>query len=281
MRLKPAHWSLLTLIISEILAIVVASRQLRFIEDEGIPIPEVTAGLPLAYFFAAVILIGLALAFLPLKILKFITKALFMTLYAWGVFVILALPLPVIVAALVAAAAALAWLRWPRLWLHNLLLGLALVGYASVFGFLLSPGLALGLMAVVSVYDLVSVRSGHMMWMVTKLSGVNIVPAFVYPMAAGGWQMSITDIKLDEPEEKTVSLLGGGDIGFSLIIMVSVLAAGGIGAAAVMATFLLAGLLSVYWVQKVFFKGGPTAALPPLTVAAALGYGLLALLSMI
>ncbi|MEN8615384.1 hypothetical protein ABFB09_08970 [Dehalogenimonas sp. THU2] len=279
--MKPAHWSTLTLVVTETLAVIVASRQLRFIEEENIGVPVVTAGPPLIYFFVAVAVMSLALAFLPLAALKFIAKALFLILYAWGVFVVLALPLSVYPAAVIAGAGALAWLKWPRLWLHNMLLGVALVGYASVFGFLVAPIVALVLMAAISVYDLVSVRSGHMIWMVSKLSGVNIVPAFVFPLDAADWRLSITDIKLDEPHEKAVSLLGGGDIGFSLIMVVAVLTAGGIGGAAVMAGFMLAGLLSVYWVQKIFYKGGPTAAMPPLTVAAAAGYGVLSLLSML
>ena len=281
MLLKPFQWSLLTLLISEVLVVLVAMRQLLFIEDENIALPEVSAGMPLAYFFVAVIVIGVALVFLPLPVLKFITKTLFLVLYAWGVFVVLALPLPVAAAVIIAVAGALAWLRWPRLWLHNLLLGVALVGYASVFGFLLSSGVALWLMAVISVYDLVSVRSGHMMWMVNKMTGMDIVPAFIFPVEPSGWRLSVTDIRLDKPDERPVSLLGGGDVGFSLIVLVSVLAAGGLAAAVIMSFCLLGGLVSVYWVQKMLFKGGPTPALPPLTVAALIGYGLLIWFSVI
>lgn len=281
MSLKPVHWSFLTLFISEVLAVVVALRQLRFIEDENIALPDVSAGMPLAYFLGTVVVVSLALALLPITALRFIIKALFLILYAWGVFVVLALPLPVAAAGIIAAAGALVWLRWPWIWLHNILLGVALVGYASVFGFLLSPGVALGLMAVISIYDLVSVRSGHMMWMVKKMTGMDIVPAFIFPVEPTNWHLSITDIRLDKPDERPVSLLGGGDVGFSLIVLVSVLAVGGLATAVIMSLCLLVGLLSVYWVQKIFFKGGPTPALPPLTVGALIGYGLLTCFSLI
>jgi hypothetical protein len=119
------------------------------------------------------------------------------------------------------------------------------------------------------------------MWMVKKLSGVAIVPAFVFPREGADWSMSLSDIKLDEADERIVSLLGGGDVGFALILLVSVLAGSGVGAALLMAGILLAGLFSVYWVQKVFFKGGPTPAMPPITAVAALGYGLMMLFSIV
>ncbi len=171
--------------------------------------------------------------------------------------------------------AALAWLRWPRLWLHNLLLGVTLAGYGSVFGMLMAPAIALAMMGAVSVYDLISVKSGHMMWMVKKLTGVSIVPAFVYPKTGADWSLSLTDVKLDEEDERIVSLLGGGDVGFALILLVAVLASAGLGPAVVMAGALLLGLMSVYPFQKIFFKGGPTPAMPPITAAGAIAYGLM------
>lgn len=260
---------------------MVALRQLRFIEDEGIGLPQVSAGWPLIYFFAAVAVMSLTLAFLPLKLLRLAAKTLFLLLFGWGVFVVLGLVLPVYAAGLIAVTGSLAWLRWGRLWLHNLLLGIALAGYGAVFGILLSPLVALLIMAVLSVYDLISVRSGHMMWMVSKLTGVEVVPAFVFPGNTADWHLAVSDIHLDDKDGRDVSLLGGGDVGFSLIMVVSVLAAGGVPAAVFMGFCLLLGLLSVYQVQKIFFKGGPTPALPPLTVAAGLGWVILALLSVI
>ncbi len=273
MKWTSVHSSLLTLAACEALAAAVSIREQQYIEETGTVLPVITAGQPLIYFFGAVAAMGLALAFLPIAVLKFILKGLFLALYAWGVFVILVLSIPPILAGAIAVAGALAWLKWPRLWLHNLLLGLSLVGYGSVFGLLLSPGVALGIMAVISVYDLVSVRSGHMMWMVKKLSGVSVIPAFVFPKSGADWSMSMDDVKLDEEDERIVSLLGGGDVAFSLVLLVSVLAASGLGAATLMAAILLVGLISVFWFQRVFFKGGPTPAMPPITAVAALGYG--------
>ncbi len=282
MKWTSVHSSLLTLAACEALAVAVSLREQQYLEDNpDVVLPVVTAGQPLIYFFTAVVVMGLALAFLPVAVLKFVLKGLFLALYGWGVFVILALSIPTILAAAIAVAGALAWLKWPRLWLHNLLLGLSLVGYGSVFGLLLPPVAALSIMAVISVYDLVSVRSGHMMWMVRKMSGVTIIPAFVFPKSGADWSMSMNDVKLDDEDDRIVSLLGGGDVAFSLVLLISVLAAGDLGAAALMAGILLIGLLSVFWVQRVFFKGGPTPAMPPITVVAALGYGAMLLFSVV
>lgn len=281
MKMKPAVYSVLAMALSGMVAVTVALRQLRFIDDEGIGLPQVSAGWPLVYFFGAVVIMSLTLAFLPLKLLRLAAKALFLVLFGWGVFVVLGLALPVYAAGVIAAVGALSWLRWGRLWLHNLLLGIALAGYGAVFGILLSPVAALLVMTALSVYDLISVRSGHMMWMVSKLTGVEVVPAFVFPVNPADWRLAVGDIHLDDKDGRDVSLLGGGDVGFSLIMVVSVLAAGGVPAAVFMGVCLLLGLLSVYQVQKIFFKGGPTPALPPLTVAAGLGWVILTLLSAI
>ena len=273
MNIKPALLSGTTLLVCAALALATAAGQLRFVEDEGIGLPEISAGWPLLYFFLAVAIMSLVLAFLPLKALRLAARLLFLTLFGWGVFVILGLVLPPWPAGIIAAVGALAWLAWGRVWLHNLLLGIALAGYGAVFGILLSPGTAVLIMVALSVYDLISVRSGHMMWMVGKLTGVEVVPAFIYP-SGGDWGIKVADIRLDG-SDRDVSLLGGGDIGFSLIVMVAVLAEAGIWAAVFMGLCLLAGLMAVYPVQKYFFKGGPTPALPPLTVAAALGWAVL------
>lgn len=278
MKLNPTHYSLATLAACQALAIAVSLRQQVFIEEEGIVLPEISAGPPLVYFFLTVAVLGLTLAFLPLRFLKYLIKGMFLLLYAWGVFVVLGLSLPAVAAGIIAAMGALAWLKWPRLWLHNLLLGVALAGYGSVFGFILAPGAVLVIMAVISIYDLVSVKSGHMMWMVKKLSGVAIVPAFVFPRRGADWSLELSDLRLEnEADERIVSLLGGGDVGFALILLVSVLAAAGIVPAILTAGALMLGLLSVFWVQRAFFKGGPTPAIPPITAAAGLGYGLMLL----
>jgi presenilin-like A22 family membrane protease len=271
-KTKPMLASGLTLVLCAALAVLTARGQLRFLEDEGIGLPEVSAGWPLIYFFGAVAVMSLVLAFLPLRMVRLAAKGLFLALFGWGVFVVLGLVLTPWPAGIIAASGAVAWLVWGRIWLHNLLLGIALAGYGAVFGILLSPGTAVLIMVALSIYDLISVRSGHMMWMVGKLTGVEVVPAFIYPVDRAGWRLGVNDINLDEKSDRDVSLLGGGDVGFSLIVMVAVLAEAGILAALFMGGCLLLGLMAVYPVQKIFFKGGPTPALPPLAVAAGIGW---------
>ena len=86
--------------------------------------------------------------------------------------------------------------------------------------------------------------------------------------------MDLRDIDLmeDESSERNYSLLGGGDIGFPLILIVTVFFTYGVASSLLLAAFTLIGLGSVYGIQKVFLKGKPVAALPPMTIAGLIGF---------
>src|SRR4030043_220241 len=106
----------------------------------------------------------------------------------------------------------------------------SLAAMGAVFGSMLSPWTALIVMAILSVYDILAVRFGYMMWMVKKLSRLDTLPALIIPKDAKGWNMDLRDIDLlnDESSERNYSLLGGGDIGFPLILIVTVFFAYGV-----------------------------------------------------
>ena len=59
---------------------------------------------------------------------------------------------------------------------------------------------------------------------------------------------------LDEESERGFSVLGGGGIGFSLIIIVSVFFAHGFTHSLVVGGFSLLGLAAAYWVQRKLLK---------------------------
>ena len=62
------------------------------------------------------------------------------------------------------------------------------------------------------------------------------------------------------------SILGGGDIGFPVLLVSSVYFGYGLPDAILVAVFSLLGLICAYWIQTAFLKGRPMPALPPIAV---------------
>jgi len=272
--LHPFYWSGLILVISQALAFFVAARVKDFLEQQLISPPEVSLGLPLIYFFGAVIVLGLVLFLVPISKMKVVFRILFVLLFAWGMFIVLSFYLHIIAASLISVGVAMLWFFRPRVWLHDLLLMVSLVGMVAVFGFMLAPWTALIFMVVISIYDVLAVRFGYMMWMAEKLSQLETIPAFVFPKDIADWNLDLKEMKLMEGEssERWFSLLGGGDIGFPLLLVISVFIAYGFTCSLIMAAFSLVGLIAVYLIQAVFLKGKPMAALPPITFACLAGF---------
>jgi len=276
-KLEPAFWSSLILILAQALTLYLAFREKDYVEAYQIISPQVSLTIPLVYFFVAVIVLGVILFFLPIARLKIVLKIMFAFLFAWGIFIFLGFSLPVLAASIISIAAGLVWFLSPRIWLHNLLLLLALVSVGTVFGFILSPWAAMSLLLVLSVYDFLAVRFGYMLWLAGKLSQSEALPAFIIPGQISRWNLALNKAdfkKLFEgsSSEREFSILGGGDIGFPLLLMVSVFFAYGFASSLIVAGFSLLGLISAYWIQSVFLKGKPMPALPPISLLSLIGF---------
>jgi len=274
----PVIWSSLLLIVAQVITLFIVSREQVFVEVNNFPSPQIGLGIPVLYFFGAVIVIGLALFFIPISILRLLLLILFAFIFAWGIFILLLMSfyLPVLLSGIIAVIAGIIWYFKPIIWLHNLLLLLALISVGLVFGYLLSPWAAMLLLLVIAVYDFVSVRLGHMMWMAQKLSESNVLPAFVIPISITKWNFNLKKSGFknlfEERTEREFSLLGGGDVGFPLLLVVSVFFLSGYAAAIIIAAFSLVGLIGAYWVQSFFFKGKPTPAMPSISLACLIGF---------
>lgn len=266
----------LIMIISQAITLLVVHQEKQFVEENQIPSPQTTLEIPLAYFFGAVVVLALVLFLIPLSKLKILLKALFTFLFSWGIFIVLALYIPFYAAVAVAVAAGVVWFLSPRVWLHNLLLMLSVASVGLIFGFIFSPWTAMGFLLVVAVYDVLSVRFGHMMWMAKKLTDSDVLPAFIIPVGKSNWNLNLRGQgfkKLFEDKaEKEFSMLGGGDIGFPLVMTVSTYFNHGLNSAVIMAGFSLLGLIGAYWIQAVFLKGKPMPALPPISFATLIGF---------
>ena len=231
LALGPLLWGSFSFIIGAALASYIASRELQFLyanPDVAADLPRVSPQFPVIYFFSAVLVIGVVLFLIPVSKLKWVFRTLFVFLYAWGVFVVLTFTFQsqIIIIAVFSAAAGIAWFLRPSVWLQNILMLLALVGVGSVFGVLLTPWPIMVFLLIVAVYDFLAVRFGYMMWMANKLSKSDSLPAFIIPKTKANWNhnlkasgsQTIIDGKASERE---YSILGGGDIGFPLILMLN------------------------------------------------------------
>ena len=263
----------LILIISQVLVFFLAFQEMHFLESQQITPPEISVELPLIYFFVAVAVVGVILFLVPRLALKVVLKIIFLFLFGWGMFVALGFSLPVAAAPGMVVVAALLWLFMPRIWLHNLLLVIALASMGTVFGVFFAPWTAILFMLVISVYDILAVRFGYMMWMVKRLSVSDTLPAFVIPKTISGWNMDMRKARIfDDESERDFSVLGGGDIGFPLLLVVSVFFAHGFTRSLLVAGFSLLGLAAAYWVQRKLLKGKPTPVLPPISLLSIIGY---------
>ena len=276
-KLSPFLWGSLVMVVALALALYAAFREKLFLEANQVVSPDISLGPIVAYFFGVVVLMGLVLFIIPIGKLRLIFRALFALMFAWGVFVITALILPAAVAYPVAIIAGIAWLFWARVWLHDLLLLIALAGAGSVFGFLFSPWTFMIFMLIIAVYDVLAVRFGFMVWMADKLSESTTLPAFVFPKQIRDWKLSLQNVRVGELKkkesaEREYAILGGGDIGFPLMLAVSVFFATNLASAVFVGVFALVGLMSAFLIQLLWLKGKPMPALPPIAILSLVGF---------
>ncbi|MCJ7605706.1 MAG: presenilin family intramembrane aspartyl protease [Dehalococcoidales bacterium] len=276
-KLGTFGWGAFVMVAALALTLYVAGRQQIFVEEQNIASPDVPVGPVTLYFFGVVAVMAVILFFIPLDKLKLVFRGLFTLMYAWGVFIVSALLLPDAAAWPLAAIAGLAWLFFPRIWLHNLVLLVTLSGAGSVFGFLFSPWTFMIFMFIIAVYDIVAVRFGFMVWMADKFSETTALPAFIFPRKLRDWRLGLSvvrvgDLKDQEPEEREYSILGGGDIGFPLMLAVAVYFSIGAGAAWLVGLFAVAGLMAAYLIQVLWLKEKPMPALPPIAVMSLIGW---------
>jgi presenilin-like A22 family membrane protease len=281
---EPVIWSCLIYISSLALIFYYLPKEQAYIKDvisQGGAIPEYSVLPILAYFFGVVIIFGAVLFFIPISRLRLVLKIMFGFFYGWGVFIILALILPwhlaTPLAAGIAGALGVLWFFFPLVWLQNLLLMVTLVSVGAVFGALVSTWTLVYVLLAISVYDIVAVRFGYMMWMAKKLSETDTLPAFILPKKMADWKINLRGASVkklfeDEAAEREFSLLGGGDLGFPLAFVVAVFFANGFNGALVVACATLAGLLFAYALQIYVLKGKPLPAIPPISFLAIIGF---------
>jgi presenilin-like A22 family membrane protease len=299
-KLNTVYWGLLLFVVAQILILLVAPRIDPFLEENDIDIPtqpsepiswwpgEVTLpdgevidvpvhsalGPILIYILAAAAVLGITLSKIPLTALKVLLRLLLALLFSWGAFIATVFYVPLPVAVAIAVAFGTFWFLIPLVWLHNLVLILAVSSIGAVFGRFITPWTAMAIILALAIYDFLAVRFRFMLWMADRLSQINALPALIIPKNYSEWNLNLKErekvVELN-PAAREYSILGGGDIAFPCLLTASVYFAQGLKPAAIIAVFGLLGLISVYAIQARFLKGKPMPALPPIAAFTLVG----------
>jgi presenilin-like A22 family membrane protease len=264
-------------LILQMLTFLVLSRVAIYIETNQIVVPRISTEFALFYFLGSVAVIGVILYFIPITLLRLVLKAFFAFMFAWGIFVFTVLFLPVSAAVIAATGMGLYWFIQPRLWLHNILLIFSLVSLGATLGPVFSPWAVGLLLGVLSVYDLIAVGTGYMIWMVRQMALSETIPAFLLPRKLTSWNMTFKQagVKglLDEVDgRRELTVLGGGDLGLPLVLLTSVYFTRGFLSSLIVAVFTFLGLFVAYFIQIYVIKGKPLPALPPIAAFAFTGF---------
>jgi presenilin-like A22 family membrane protease len=276
-KLSPIFWSALVTVLALVLALANARQGETYFEEQGFVSPNISIGPIIGYFFGVVIVIALILFIIPLSKLRLVFRVLFALMFGWGVLIMAGFSLTIWAAYTLAAIGGIAWLFWGRVWLHNVLLLVTISGAGSVFGYLFSPLTFMIFMLIIAVYDILAVRFGFMVWMADRLSESESLPAFIFPKRIRDWALKLRTVKVGDlsakkSEEREHSILGGGDIGFPLMLAVSVFYQTGLESGIVIGAFALVGLMGAFLIQLYWLKGKPMPALPPITFASLIGF---------
>jgi presenilin-like A22 family membrane protease len=305
LRFTPIVWGIIIFVLAQGITLLVASHEDAFLTKHNLSLPvqspnivsiwpvqttspsgQVTQtpavsslGPILIYFFAVIIILAIILFSVPLSALKSIFRVIFAFLYCWSIFVISYIWLPFAACVPLAVLIGVFWFFNPRIWLHNIVMLLAMVALGEVFGRLISPWTAMILLAVLAVYDFLAVRFGFMLWMADKLSSSNTLPAFLIPYRTSDWvtnlkKSDVPSLTQQKVEERKYSILGGGDIGFPVLLASAVYFSRGFLDGITVAAFSLLGLLGAYLIQARFQKGKAVPALPPIAVLSVIGLAL-------
>jgi len=299
-KLSTVYLGLLLFVVAQMLILLVAPRIDPFLDENDIDIPsqpsapiswwpgEVTLpdgevievpahsalGPIVIYILAATAVLGLTLSKIPLRALKVILRLLFALLFSWGAFIATVFYVPLPVAVAIAVVFGTFWFLIPLVWLHNLVLILAVSSIGAVFGRFITPWTAMAIILALAIYDFLAVRFKFMLWMADRLSQINALPALIIPKNYSEWNFNLKKReKIIEvnPSAREYSILGGGDIAFPCLLTASVYFARGLAPAVIIAVFGLLGLVSVYAIQARFLKGKPMPALPPIAAFTLVG----------
>jgi presenilin-like A22 family membrane protease len=260
------------------LTLYLAVREKSYFVTINLPSQDIQLAPVTLYFVGVILLMALGLFLIPLRWLKYVFKILFGLMFAWGIgwVILMTFPNQPILAYSLGIILGVVWAIWARVWLHDILLLVALAAAGSLFGYNFSPWTFMIFMLIVSVYDVLAVRFGFMVWMADKMSQSTSLPAFILPRVVKDWRLKLQTVQIgelkDKPSaEREYSVLGGGDIGFPLMLSVSVYFQTRLSGAIVVGCLAAVGLIGAFLIQAFWYKGKPVPALPPIALMSLIG----------
>jgi len=160
------------------------------------------------------------------------------------------------------------WFKKTNALVHNLLLIMGIVGIGSVFGLRLPPMLVVILLIIFSIYDIVAVyKTKHMIKMAKEMLKVKAIPGLILPQKISELTQPIRELKMGGK----FLILGGGDIIFPLLLVVS-LVSYNLLSAIIVAIFATFGLFTSFLIFALQKTRKPIPALPPIATFSILGY---------
>jgi len=160
------------------------------------------------------------------------------------------------------------WFKKPNVLVHNFLFISGIIGMGSIFGLRLDPLLVVFLLVMFSIYDIIAVyKTKHMVKMAKAMMEAGVVPGIVLPSKAGEFQAPLKNIKVGG----RFLILGGGDIVFPLLLVVSIVSYS-VADALIVVAFATLGLLVSFLLFASQKERKAIPALPPIATFSIVGY---------
>jgi len=138
--------------------------------------------------------------------------------------------------------------------LHNVILGLAILGIGTNLGIMLKPITVILLMSIFSIYDIIAVyKSNYMLKLFKNFAHSGATLAFVYPKTPG----KITSNNL--------FILGTGDVAFPMLL-ISALTTISIKLSILAAIGSIVGAMTVFYLLSIQKNKRAMPALPPIAI---------------
>lgn len=256
------------------LAIFSTFKFLKIVKEEGIDIPQISPLQFLASFLVLVLFIILVIL-LPKsnRIKSFIYNFLFVGASLYGLLIILSTFLSDYWTFILAGLIFLLWSYFRNILFHNILMIFAIAGISVPLGLSFDPHSMIILLLIFSIYDYIAVyKTKHMVKMAKSMMKTGSIAAFYIPQKIKDLILKTKEVK----PQQGILILGGGDIAFPLLFVISA-ARISYFMAAMIAIFALLGIIFSNFLFLFQKEKKPMPALPPISLFAILGYIIAAL----
>jgi len=256
-------------LLTSVISIISTFKLNQLVIDNKIYLPKISLqDFLFSFFLAAFCILIFVLYKRHDKIKEMIYKGLFLIICFWGGMTVLNLWLPVFGSILVMGILIILWIEKPLVLIHDLLITIGLAGTTAFFGLGINSSVIVVLLVIFSFYDFFAVyKTKHMVLMAKDMIDKKVILGFIIPKEFKYFKEDINKIKINEK----FLILGGGDVIFPSLLIVSVVPFGLIKAVVILLFSLIGSFLS-YWIVMNQKEKEPIPALPPVALLAIIGY---------